>query len=74
MSKKRTLIIRIVSIVLAALMLLSVGTVLFQTAFAADGVPATGSDPQSKLPIFILIGAVILVAVCVLLPTLKKKK
>ncbi len=74
MSKKKSLIVRIVAIVLAALMLLSVGTVLFQTVFATDGVPVTGSDPNSKLPIFILIGAVVLIGICVVLPTMKKKK
>lgn len=71
---KRSLIIRIVAIVMAALMILSVGTVLFQTVFAADTVPATGSSPNSKLPIFILIGAVVLIGICVVLPTIKKKK
>lgn len=74
MSKKKSLIVRIVAIVLAALMILSVGTVLFQTVFAADGIPVTGSDPNSKLPIFILIGAVVLIGICVVLPTMKKKK
>ena len=74
MSKKKSLIVRIVAIVLAALMLLSVGTVLFQTVFAAYGVPVTGSDPNSNLPIFILIGAVVLIGICVVLPTMKKKK
>ena len=73
MNNKRTLIVRIVAIVLAALMVLSLGAVLIQT-FAADGVPVTGSGAHSKLPIFILIGAVALVAVCVIVPTLTKKK
>ncbi|MBQ7546952.1 MAG: hypothetical protein IJT41_08305 [Clostridia bacterium] len=73
MNNKRTLIVRIVAIVLAALMVLSLGAVLIQT-FAVDGVPITGSGAHSKLPIFILIGAVALVAVCVIVPTLTKKK
>lgn len=72
--KKKNLVVRIVAIVLVALMVLSVGSVLFQTVFAADGsIPVTGSEPTSKLPIFILIGAVVLIAICVILPMLKKK-
>ena len=73
MKNKRAWIIRIVAIVLAALMILSVGAVLLQT-FALDGVPVTGSGEHSKLPIFILIGAVALIAVCVVVPTFIKKK
>ena len=73
MKNKRVWIIRIVAIVLAALMVLSIGAVLIQT-FALDGVPMTGDSATSKLPIFILIGAVVLVAVCVVVPTIKKKK
>ena len=73
MKNRRVWIIRIVAIVLAALMVLSIGAVLIQT-FALDAVPATGSGAHSKLPIFILIGAVALIAVCVLVPTFKKKK
>lgn len=73
MNKRRTLIIRIVAIAMAALMVLSVGAVLFQT-FALDGTPVTGSSPNSKLPVFILIGAVAVIAICVIIPTMKKKK
>ena len=73
MKNRRVWIIRIVAIVLAALMVLSIGAVLIQT-FALDGAPATGSDPRSKIAIFVLIGAVVLIAVCVIIPTLKKKK
>ena len=73
MKSRRTLVIRIVAIVLAALMILSVGAVLLQT-FALDAVPVTGSGAHSKLPIFILVGAVVLIAVLVLVPTIKKKK
>ena len=71
---KRALIIRIVAIVLAALMILSVGTVLFQTVFAADGVPVTGSGAHSKVPIIVLIVAVIVIGVVVIVPSLAKKK
>ncbi len=73
MKNRRVWIIRIVAIVLAALMILSIGAVLIQT-FALGGAPATGSSEHSKLPIFILIGAVALIAVCVVIPTFKKKK
>ena len=73
MKNKRTLIIRIVAIVLAALMILSVGAVLIQT-FAVDGVPVTGSGAHSKVPIFILVGAIVVIAALVLVPTIKKKK
>ena len=71
---RRTLIVRIVAIVMAALMVLGIGTMLFQTVFAADGVPVTGSSAHSKLPIFILIGAVAVIAVVALIPILKKKQ
>ncbi len=71
---RRTWIIRIVAIVLAALMILSVGAVLFQTVFAADGMPATGSGAHGKAPIIILVVAVVVIAALVLIPTFKKKK
>ena len=73
MKNKRVWIIRIVAIVLAGLMILSVGAVLIQT-LALDGAPVTGDSETSKLPIFILVGAVVLIAVCVLIPTFRKKK
>lgn len=73
MHNKRALIIRIVAIVMAVLMVLGIGTMLFQTVFAADGLPVTGSSAHAKLPIFILIAAVIVIALVVLIPALKKK-
>lgn len=73
MKNKRVWVVRIVAIVLAALMILSVGAVLLR-GFALDAVPTTGSGTHSKLPIFILIAAVALIAVCVVVPTFKKKK
>ena len=54
-------------------MVLSIGAVLIQT-FALDAAPATGDSAHAKLPIFILIGAVVLIAVCVVVPTFVKKK
>lgn len=73
MKNKRTLVVRIVSIILAALMVLSLGAVLIRT-LAADGVPVTGSDAHSKTPIYILVGAVAVIALLAFIPMLKKKK
>ena len=74
MNKKRTLVVRVVAVLMAALMLLGVGAMIFQTVFAADGLPATGSSSSSKLPIFILVGAVVVIAVVALIPKFIKKK
>ena len=71
---RRTLIVRIVAIVMAVLMVLGIATMLFQTVFAADGMPATGSSARSKLPIYILVGAIAVIAVVALIPMLKKKQ
>ena len=71
---RRAWIIRIVAIVMALLMVLGIGTMLFQTVFALDGAPATGSSAHSKLPIFILIGAVVIIAVVAVIPMIRKKK
>ena len=71
---RRSLIVRIVAILMAVLMVLGIGTMIFQTVFAADGAPVTGSSAHSKLPIFILIGAVAVIAVAAVIPMLKKKK
>ena len=73
MKNKRAWIVRIVAIVLAALLVLSIGAVLFNT-WALDGVPMTGDSQTSKTPIYILVGAVALIAVCVAVPMIKKKK
>lgn len=74
MNNKRALVVRIVAIVMAVLMVLGIGTMIFQTVFAADGLPATGSSATSKVPIFILVGAVVVVAVVAFLPKFIKKK
>ena len=71
--ERRSLIIRIVAILMAALMVLGIGTMLFQTVFASDGLPVTGSSARSKLPIFILIGAVVLIVIVAVIPKLHKK-
>ena len=73
MHNKRALIIRIVAIIMAVLMVLGIATMLFQTVFASDGAPVTGSSAASKLPIFILVGAVAVIAAVMLIPALKKK-
>ena len=71
---KRSLGVRIVAIVLVVLMVLSLGSILLQTAFAAETVPVTGSGDFEKWPIFIALGALFLVVVCAVLPSFKKKK
>ena len=71
---RRSIVVRVVAILMAALMVLGIGTMLFQTVFASDGIPVTGSSPRSKLPIFILIGAVVLIVIAAVLPKLIKKK
>ena len=71
---RRSLVVRVVAILMAVLMVLGIGTMLFQTVFASDGVPVTGSSAHSKLPIFILIGAVLVIALAAVLPKIIKKK
>lgn len=70
---KRSLGVRIVAIIMAALMVLSLGSILLQTVFAAEAVPVTGSSASEKWPIFVALGALLLVVVCVVLPSFKKK-
>ena len=70
--KRRTLIVRIVAIVLCALMVLGiVGGAI--SIFAADGCcPAqTGSSSQA-IPIVLGVLAALLVVACVVIPKLKK--
>lgn len=74
MSKK---MIKIICIVMAALMILSVGAVCLQV-FALDGgagyVPATGdNDGDYIIPVAIAVIAVLAVGICLVLPKLKKK-
>ena len=71
---KRSWGIRIVALIMAALMVLSLGSILFQTVFAAEAVPVTGSADSEKWPIFVALGALLLVVVCAVLPSFKKKK
>ncbi len=73
---KRTLTIRIIAIVMAALLLLSIFTMLFHTVFATDElyeIAATGGT-TAKWPIIAAVGAVAVIAACVILPKLGKNK
>ena len=75
--KKRSIMVRIVAIILAALMIISVAAVAF-TAFAADSeieVPVTGQQTaNTKWLVLVIVVAVIAIAACVILPMAKKKK
>lgn len=71
--------IKIICIVMAALMLLSVGAVVLQV-FAVDGAnvlmatPATGdNDSDYLIPAGLAVAAILVIGVCVVLPKLKKK-
>ncbi len=70
--------IKVICIIMAALMILSVGAVVLQV-FAADGaallsVPATGdNDGDYLIPAGIGVLAILVVGVCLVLPKLKKK-
>lgn len=76
MSKK---MIKIICIVMAALMVLSVGAVCLQV-FALEGgagmsyAPVTGdNDGDYIIPVAIAVVAVLAVGICLVLPKLKKK-
>ncbi len=77
MSKK---MVKVICIIMAALMILSVGAVVLQV-FAADemlvaaNIPATGdNDADYIIPAVIGVAAVFALVVCIVLPKLKKKK
>ncbi len=72
MNKK---VIRVIALILAVLM---AGGVLVSAVFslgarAASTVPVTG-DQRSSLPIYLVVGGVVVVAVCVAAPMLLRKK
>ena len=79
MSKK---MIKVICIIMAVLMVLSVGAVVLQV-FAADEsliaanmsvVPATGdNDGDYIIPVTIAVVAILAVGICLVLPKLKKK-
>ena len=70
--------IRIICIVMAALMILSVGAVVLQV-FAVDApvalmTPATGdNDSDYLIPAGLAVAALLAIGICVVLPKLKKK-
>lgn len=72
-------VIKVICIVMAALMLLSVVAVVLQVvavdeAAVAMAVPATGdNDSDYLIPAGLGIAALLAIAVCVILPKLKKK-
>ena len=70
MNKKRSLIVRIIAIVMCALMILGVVSAAI-SAIAYDGTPVTGSNDNI---IWFGIAAVIAVAVIIVLAATKKKK
>lgn len=72
--KKRSMIVRIVAIVMCVLMVLGIvaGAI---TAFAAEpsaALPSTGSSSQ-KVPIILGVCGAVLVIACIVLPRLVKK-
>ncbi len=71
--QKRGIWTRVVAIVLAALMAISVAAAAI-TAFAEEMVPATGQNtPNTKWIIIAAVAAVCVILVCVILPKAKKK-
>lgn len=76
MSKK---MIKVISLILAGLMILSALAVLLQV-FAADGsgvmavVPQTGdNDLDYIVPVALIAAAAVAIIICLILPKLKKK-
>ncbi len=72
-------VIKVICIIMAALMILSVGAVVLQV-FAADtalmplAMPATGdNDGDYLIPAGIGVLAILAVGICLVLPKLKKK-
>ena len=71
--------IKVICIIMAALMLLSVGAVVLQV-FAVENAPvalmtpATGdNDSDYLIPVGLAVAALLAIGVCVVLPKLKKK-
>ena len=71
--------IKVICIIMAALMLLSVGAVVLQVfavenAHAALMTPATGdNDSDYLIPIGLAVAAILAIGICVVLPKMKKK-
>ncbi len=73
-------VIKVICIIMAALMILSVGAVILQviavdsTDFLPLAVPATGdNDADYLIPAGIGVLAILAVGICLVLPKLKKK-
>ena len=71
-------VIKVICIIMAALMLLSVVAVVLQVAAADETallmVPATGdNDGDYLIPAGLGVAALLAIALCVVLPKLKKK-
>lgn len=72
--------IRIISIILAALMFLSVGVAAIQvfaadeTAVVAAMVNTGDNDGDYIVPAVLIAGAIVAIGVCLVLPKLKKKE
>lgn len=74
---KRNLFVRITAIVLCAIMILSVVTAALY-AFAADATaqaaPASTGSPDNTWVIVAIVAAILVVAACVVIPMINKKK
>lgn len=70
--------IKVICIIMAALMILSVGAVVLQV-FAVDApvalmTPATGdNDSDYLIPAGLAVAAILAIGICVVLPKMKKK-
>lgn len=73
--QKRGMITRIVAIVLAAIMIISVGAAAISAFAAGVGeVPVTGqSTDNTKWIVVMIVVAVVAIVACVLIPKAKKK-
>lgn len=71
--------IKVICIIMAALMLLSVGAVVLQV-FAVEGIPALAATPATGdndsdylVPAGLAVAALLVIGICVVLPKMKKK-
>lgn len=78
--KQRKTVVRVVALLLALLMGLSVFAIVFQIlAHGADTttmetIAQTGSDNGPRMAIILAIGAVVVVGICLVIPAFLKKK
>lgn len=77
--RKRSTIVRIVAILLAALFVGSAITAAIYAFAAPQDMQAvqtivnTGEEEKSMWPVYALVAAIAIVALCIILPKLKKK-